>query len=78
MGAGADAAPPSAGRNETEIASAIEPRDLKPLTGGSLPLVSERAGKYNTSNLGLRLLADGAAALSAGALVAPLITIIDK
>ncbi|KAG8631527.1 hypothetical protein KVT40_000667 [Elsinoe batatas] len=34
--------------------------------------------KYNTSQLGFRLLADGTAALSAGFLVAPLITMIDK
>ncbi|GAM88229.1 hypothetical protein ANO11243_062600 [Dothideomycetidae sp. 11243] len=34
--------------------------------------------KYNTSNLGLRLGADASAALSAGALVAPLITMIDR
>lgn len=33
---------------------------------------------WNTKNLGLRLAADGAAAASAGVLVAPIITIIDK
>ncbi|KAF2230625.1 hypothetical protein EV356DRAFT_536226 [Viridothelium virens] len=34
--------------------------------------------KWNTRNLGLRVAADGASALSAGLLVAPVITMIDK
>ncbi|PNS16353.1 hypothetical protein CAC42_6460 [Sphaceloma murrayae] len=38
----------------------------------------QKKGSWNTNNLAQRLLADGAAALSAGALVAPLITMIDK
>lgn len=33
---------------------------------------------WNTTNLGLRLAADGAAAATAGVLVAPIITVIDK
>ena len=37
-----------------------------------------QTGKWNTRNLGLRVVADGASALSAGLLVAPVITMIDR
>ncbi|GAB7339886.1 hypothetical protein MBLNU457_6417t1 [Dothideomycetes sp. NU457] len=43
-----------------------------------LPKAVKKERGYNTDKLGLRLAADAAAAASAGALVAPLITMIDK
>lgn len=41
-------------------------------------VVPGQAENWNTRNLGLRVAADGASALSAGLLVAPVITMIDK
>jgi hypothetical protein len=38
----------------------------------------EASKSWNTKNIGLRLAADGAAAATAGVLVAPVITMIDK
>ncbi|KAF2152136.1 hypothetical protein K461DRAFT_279671 [Myriangium duriaei CBS 260.36] len=70
-----DGPPPSRGRSETagDIASTTEARDLPALRKSTL-----QPHTYNTSSLGLRIAADASAALSAGALVAPLITMIDK
>ena len=41
-------------------------------------VVPGRAENWNTRNLGMRVATDGASALSAGLLVAPVITMIDK
>ena len=49
-----------------------------PTLQSALGVDLEDSSKYNTKNLGLRLGADAAAAASAGLLVAPLITMIDK
>ena len=60
------------------------PTARKPIV--SMPAVSSKAvaqlpaqeRKWNTNKLGLRLASDGLAALSAGSLVAPVISIIDR
>lgn len=53
------------------------PKTQVPVVGGGI----EKSGDsrtWNTRNIGLRLAADGAAAATAGVLVAPVITMIDK
>jgi len=82
MGAEADA-PPSAARNNHQkiIASSVEKKDVTPwIANPTESLIGGREQKkeWNTSKLGLRLGADAASALAAGALVAPIITMIDK
>ena len=83
MGAEAGA-PPSAARSNTQPASSnlIPPEVQSPLKSVEklLPtgMSSQTGDEYNTHNLGLRLAADGAAAATAGVLVAPVITMIDK
>ncbi|KAF4552843.1 Hypothetical protein D9617_8g048550 [Elsinoe fawcettii] len=82
MGAEVGGARRSAKQDEPAIASTVETRDLGALQSvgqkAQSLLLPKDAARYNTSQLGFRLVADGAAALSAGALVAPLITMIDK
>jgi len=88
---GAEAGVPSSATTSIQpshvIATTAEVSGVRPLKNatsrtseGLLPKnmnpVKER--EYNTNKLGLRLAADAAAAASAGALVAPLITMIDK
>lgn len=80
MAVGAGGAAPSPGRNEPpELiprASPAEKHDhLQSLTSVA---AKKEPRPRNTFNLGLRLCADAAAALSAGFLVAPVITMIDK
>lgn len=72
------------------IATTVEASDVRPAWKNAAPTVTGRPSEsllpkavkkereYNTNKLGLRLAADAAAAASAGALVAPLITMIDK
>jgi len=55
----------------TRTGEALLPKNMNPVNA-----IKEK--EYNTNKLGLRLAADAAAAASAGALVAPLITMIDK
>lgn len=54
--------------------SSPPPKGQTPLSAG----IEGGEKKYNTKNLGLRLAADATAAASAGVLVAPIITMIDK
>ncbi|PSK33928.1 hypothetical protein B9Z65_8254 [Elsinoe australis] len=82
MGAEVGGAPRAAHQNEPTTASVAESRDLRQIPSmkdkAQSFLGTSESKKYNTNKLGLRLIADGTAALSAGALVAPLITMIDK
>lgn len=75
MGAEAGEAPsavPSSGQQRIS--------DVKSKVEGLLPgtAASDAKREWNTKKLGPRVAADAAAAASAGVLVAPLITIIDK
>lgn len=71
---------PSTPGTATGIASTVETRDYRAIPG--LPGLKESSKvqrkQYNTSQLGFRIAADGTAALAAGALVAPVITMIDR
>lgn len=62
------------------IASAVEMRDFRaiPVLPGLKESGKVQRKEYNTSQLGLRIAADMTAALAAGALVAPVITMIDR
>ena len=82
MGAEADVQSSVTNKNtHNVIRSAAEPADARPFIQpqvGVDTLIPPSTAGYNTKKLGQRLTVDGAAAATAGVLVAPIITMIDQ
>lgn len=83
MGAAAEEARPAAPQSTRYTAAAPVPVDVPQYPGVKSKIngisISDKAKKqWNTKNLSSRLAADAAAAGTAGVLVAPVITMIDK
>lgn len=77
--AGPGASPPDVKSDgKTIMAPASTPSTVTPTAPSATQALKSPAAQWNTKNLGLRLCADAAAAAMAGALVAPVITAIDK
>ena len=64
--------------NDPRASPAPAVRSLHPVTINQSEKVKEVAQGWNTHNLGLRIGSDAIAAATAGLLVAPVITIIDR
>lgn len=81
MAAEAGGSEPVARTSQTSVVPTTTTQDVTKSLSRPVERLIPGAGKpkeYNTKSLGARLATDGFAAASAGALVAPLITMIDK